>query len=255
MKRKNAFKITRIKLLLILLATALIAGVTTFYFMITTGNNNEIEEELKEKISIYINEISNNYFSLGRLPIFDNINEADKDWIYGHLEDKDNNGLTQTEIELHLKNLFGDKLEIDLDNDKKALEINNIQYNEDSKKYEILPYGSDMTIQYAVDSIDYINEEYVVKVIEYAETSDFNLEYSNGDSAAKLIMTWKDYDNTKSLMENGKVIMVIEPNEEKTREEINKEVLNKREYFLSYNIILEKDNKENIVLNRIELAK
>ncbi len=255
MKRKNAFKITRIKLLLILLATALIAGVTTFYFMITTGNNNEIEEGVKENVVIYVDEISNNYFSIGRLPIFDNINAANKDWIYGHIKDKDNNGLTQTEIELHLKSLFGDKLEIDLDNDYEALESNNIHFNSETNKYELLPYGSDMTIQYVIDSIDYINKEYVVKVIEYAETSDFNLEYSKGNVAAKLIMTWNDYDKEKSLMENGKVIMVIEPNEEKSRENINKEVLNKKEHFLSYNIILEKDNKENIILKRIELAK
>lgn len=255
MKRKNTFKITRIKLLLALLATALIAGATTFYFMITTENNNEVEEALKDKIIIYVNEISNNYFSLGRLPIFDNINDADKAWIYGHLEDKNNNGLTKADIESHLKNFFGENLEIDLGKDKEALEANNIHFNKETDKYEILPAGRDITIQYVIDSIKYINEEYIVNVIEYAETSDFNLEYSKSDAAAKLIMAWKDYDKEKSLMENGEVVFVIEPTENKSIEEINTEVLNKKDKFLSYNIILEKDDNECITLKRIEKAK
>lgn len=255
MKRKNTFKITRIKFLLLLLATALIAGVTTFYFMVTTGNNNEIDESLKEEIITYTNEISNNYFSLGRLPIINNINSIDKVWLYGHLEDKDNDGLTQVEIETHLKKLFGNNLKIDLDKDKDALEANNIHFNKETDKYEILPYGSDMEIQYVIDSIKYINEEYVVKVIEYAETSDLNFEYSKGDTSAKLISTWKDYDKEKTLMENSEVIIVIESNNEKTRAEINKEILDKKEQFLSYNIILEDDNKGDVILKRIEATK
>ncbi len=255
MKEKNTFKITIIKLSLALLATALIAGVTTFYFMATTGNNNEIDEALKDKITIYVNEISNNYFALSRLPIASNINDLDKDWIYAHLEDKNNNGLTEEEIKLYLKELFGEDLELNLENDKEALEANNIQYNEETEKYESLPYGKDMSVHYLIDSIQNVNDEYIVKVIEYAETSDFNLEYSKGDTAAKLIMTWKDYDKEKSLIENGEVVFIIETTDNKSIEEIEQEVINKKEKFLSYNIILERDDNENVILKRIEISK
>ena len=255
MGRKNTFKITKIKLLLALLAVALIAGTTTFYFMITTGDSTEIEESLKDEIIDYVNEISNDYFALGRLPIINNINEADKVWIYAHLIDENNDGLTEAEIKLQLKNLFGDNLEIDLEKDKDALEANMIHYNEETSKYEMLPYGADATLTYVIDSIDYINEEYVVKVIEYAKTSDFNLEYSKEDIPGDLIEAWKDYDREKSLMENGEVIFVIEASEEKTREEINADVLNNKDKFLSYNIILEKDNNNGVILKRIEKAK
>lgn len=138
-----------------------------------TKNKIETEITLEEntKIENYINEICNNYFALGRLPIFDDINQANKNWIYGHLKAKEDSYISEENIEKNLKNIFGNDLNIDLKNDNEALEYNNIYFNKETEQYEFFPYGTDMNICYAINTIEKDNEEYIVNVIEYAYTS------------------------------------------------------------------------------------
>ena len=184
---KGKTKTTIIGIIIIMIVLGIVAGLvfvkfkdqTAFSTMEKIGDNpasqgivEELSKEESTEIENYINEICNNYFSLGRLPQFNNINKADRNWIYGHLTFKDDSYLTKQEIENELKNLFGNNLNINLENDKEKLESNNIYYNIERGEYELLPYGSDMNIYYVINSIKKANQEYIVNVIEYVQTDN-----------------------------------------------------------------------------------
>ena len=132
------------------------------------NNNENIDEDERIAIEKYINRICNNTLN-ERLPECNNINDADKDWIYSHVKSVDDPYyVTKEQVEKQLRDLFGEKLNVDVENDIKNIDdlVLSKAY-EDEGKYALPIYGMDNTTYYTIDQIMKKNEQYVVKVIEF----------------------------------------------------------------------------------------
>ena len=73
-----------------------------------------------------------------------------------------------------------------------------------------------------------------------------------------LIYSYNDYDNAKSLLGNSEEIFHLEDSKiDKNRPSkvLNNEVLKRKEEFLAYNITLEKDNNEKLIVKEISNAE
>lgn len=69
-----------------------------------------------------------------------------------------------------------------------------------------------------------------------------------------IVYSYNDYDNTKSLLKNGKEIFHIESSkldENKPSNVLNEEVLSRKEEFLSYDIILIQNDNRDFIVKRI----
>lgn len=203
------------------------------------------QENTQKDIIEYINKICN---VLIEIPEFNEINKADKEWIYAHLEPKEDIYYSSKEqIEKDLKQLFGPKLIIDVEKDTNLEDSMLVpRYDEEKGKYEFIPFGFESYMQYAINSIDIKN--YVVNVIEYKMEPDMTLDPPG-----------KEYSVVATKGNISKEIFRIESNELEEEHNyknpsklVNSEVINKKEKFKSYNIKLEKTEDGLFYVKKVE---
>lgn len=225
------------------------------------SNDDTIElvtEDEKAEISEYLEKICTGTYNTNTLPEFDDINNADKYWVYSHLQERifSKSQLTKDEIENYLKKLYGTDLTVNLENDKSENEdllrmSANIYYNEEQDVYELWPYGWDLNTWYAIDNIEKINNQYNVKLIEYFQTVDLEEKYGNiGDFS--LIYTSDEIENKTNANEILKV-KTANMERDELKQEIDNEVLKIKEEFRSYNVTLGYDSNGKICAKKIKL--
>ena len=200
-----------------------------------------ISSEEKEKLEKYINEICYPNCPY-KIDEFNEINEASKEWIYAHVFST-TPYVTDEYIVNYLQRLFGNNLIIDVINDiASSDDVVMPIYDETMKKYVLPTYGMDNITEYAINSIELNNNEYVVNVIEYNVMADLY----ESDNIHELIIS--KYDET--IEKSWKWKEVFRINQDTSEEEIKSEVLKRKDEFQSYNIILEK-NDNNFIVKKI----
>lgn len=267
-KRKSTSIILSMLLLIII-----VGAVVGFVFVKTTnikdsklisennfsfGSNNEenvkgepITDDEKVAVTEYIDEICNQFFTY-TLPEFSGINNADRYWIYAHLkikEDKNGNQdeyFTKKEIEEYLENIFGDELKLDIEKD--ILELEPMLVSSEvfgiPNKYILLITGDLIAVEYIIDDIRKVNEEYIVKVIEYTNSRDIQRNMDEN----KAVYAYEENDN--QYMKDWKRIF---SSDGMTEQAVKDEVLSRKNEFRAFNIILKKDNTGYLRVNEIEI--
>lgn len=205
----------------------------------------EITDEERQKVEEYANEICNGGL-YHKMPEFEDINEAEKDWIYNHLP----NGtlLTKEDIEKELKNLFGTNLEINVEKDTENADGYYIpKYYPDTQKYEAWPYGADIKAEYAIDTITKNGNNFIIKVVEYSILRDF-------DRNADLDYAVFAYNKVgEDEWKNWEKVFELERSKDTEKEEIEQKVLEQKDKFLSYNFVIEENDIGSF--NAIEFKK
>ncbi len=191
----------------------------------------EITGEERQAIEEYIDKICNSIIYV-RLPEFDNINNADKNWIYFHVETReDNYYVTEDQIKAELSELFGPNLIIDVQNDTSGADGYFIpKYNEQEGRYEFWPIGDLEVYNYVIDTIIKEENTYVVNVVEYIESRDLE---RNTD----------EYTAISSYKKDNELEKIFEKNQE-TKNELDNKVLSLKDKFQNYEIVLEEIDNE-----------
>ena len=267
--KKNNFLIFIIVILVILLAVCLVIIYKNNYLgtkseVLSSGENITSEESLKENTAEVSNVAEENdvveeitdeerkeieeYIDIicncnVRLPEFTDIKNADKEWIYAHIDrDKYITYATEDEINENLQSILGDNLSINVKEDQKLLSDTNSfipRYEETAGKYFLPAFGLDRRVSYTINSVSKNNDSYIVNVVEYYLTRD--LEKNSDDYLA--VCTYND--------EQNKLIKVFEREENQEEQEVIEKVLNRKDEFQSYNIsLILRENK--LYVERIE---
>jgi hypothetical protein len=209
------------------------------------SSNNEITDDEKISVTDYINIICNNTMKITE---FANINEADKEWIYSHLL---TNGkeygdyLTEQQIKDDLSEIFGSDLIIDVEKDTESSDGKYIPiYNKENENYEFIPSGDEITVQYAIDSIEKENDKYIVNVVEYSIERD--LESSNPDEDYAVFAYNKMYDDE---WKNWTKVFEKDTDDNSV---IAEKVLSQKDKFQSYSFTLVKDENGNLSVKSFE---
>ena len=227
----------------------------------TVDESNEVEEitdEERKDVEKYVDKICNESLN-SKLPIFNNINEADKAWVYSHLKSEDEtNYLTEEQIKKQLNNMFGDILNINVENDIKSTDnaVMPIKIKDGKMygNYELPFFGMDNLTYYIIDNIEIIDNQYHVKVVEFNICKDW--DNSNDTKMIYLIST---YD--KTITENRKWKTVFEAtgaevyhNEDtnKPSTQILENVIKQKDKFQNYNIIIEKNDNFKYNVLKVE---
>ena len=192
------------------------------------------------------------------MPECNNINDADKDWIYSHVKSVDDPYyVTKEQVEKQLRDLFGEKLNIDVENDIKNIDdlVLSKAY-EDEGKYALPIYGMDNTTYYTIDQIMKKNEQYIVKTIEFNRSYDM----INDEEGKETIIS--TYDGSISNNFKWKKVFTIETNKiEKSDDKylpsitLSQEVLKQKEKFGSFEITIQKNEEGLFNLIKIEKDK
>lgn len=203
-----------------------------------TGYENKLSQEENSLVKEYINRICVKWV---KLPTFENINDADKKWIYSHIETReDGYYISETQIKNELKEVFGPDLIIDVQSDTSSSDGYFIpQYNAQKGKYEFLPIGGLITIYYTIDYIQKSDDNYIVNIIEYSIERDLE----NDADKDKAVFTYDESTNS------WKKIFEVEQD---SSDVIEKEVLNQKDKFQSYNITLKTSDDGSIYVEKIE---
>lgn len=232
------------------------------------NNNNEVSDNDKQKITQYIDILCNDGFSR-KISEFENINDADKYWIYGHLspqnEEYSNENVwifpysTKEELENELKDLFGPELVVNLEKDINENEdllsnSKNINYNKEHNVYEFSPYGIYVSNYYAINSIKKNNNEFIVNVVEYMETDNaVTGRYIDTGKYYHLVYSTLNGDNIDGTSpEIAKKEAIVSESKEDIRKWADSEVLKQKNQFKSFNIILMQNNDGKFYLKSIE---
>ena len=207
--------------------------------------NNEVTAEERLSIEKYIKTISSNEIKIEE---FDEINDADKSWVYSLLRcngkeyeiENSDTYLTEDQIKEDLSKIFGPTLNLNVKEDSKSADGYYIpKYDEEKNKYVFLPTDQDICAKYLIDSIQKEGDKYIVNLVEYAtwvnmdiEDSDLNLEVFTYDKNVK--NKWKKVFNTI--------------NDFKDPVRVREEVLNQKEKFNEYKAVLKKDDNNNLYI-------
>lgn len=220
----------------------------------TNDNNENIDEDERAEIEKYIYKICNNTLN-ERLSECNNINDVDKNWIYSHIKSVDNPYyVTKEQVEKQLQDLFGEKLNIDVENDIKNIDdlVLSKAY-EDEGKYALPIYGMDNTTYYTIDQVMKKNEQYIVKVIEFNRSYDM----INDEEGKETIIS--TYDENIDDGWKWREVFRIESNKlEKSDDKylpsptLSQEVLKRKNEFLSYTITIEKNSNGAFIVKSIE---
>lgn len=224
-------------------------------------NNNAIDEVMEltneERIAIenYINELCHTMFQ--RIPEIENINDADKEWIYAHLKlASDRFYATEEEIDSILKDFFGDELNISVKEDQKLISPQGfswIPFYDETGEYFLPRTSSENVIHYAINKITKTNENYVVNVIEFSR----NYDLLNDEECKETIICTYD----ASINNHFKWREVFRIETDKLQEAPNNfipsptlvdEVLKRKDEFLHYNITIKKED-EGFIVKKIEM--
>lgn len=215
--------------------------------IVKNEKNNEITAEERKNVEEYMNTIFN---KISKIEEFNNINDADKKWIYSHLLTNGKNyernlgciTITEQQIKEDLSQIFGPNLNIDVKEDTKFADGYYIpMYNKENNKYEFLPTGGEISVEYAIDSIEKEGDKYIVNVVEYSIQRDLKAENPDIEYA---IFTYE-----KNFNENWKNWKKVFSKESDSEDIIKDKVLQQKENFNEYKCILEKDNKNNFYIN------
>lgn len=275
--KKNNFLIFIIVILVILLAVCLVIIYKNNYLgkkneVLSSGENITSEESLKENTTEVSNVAEKNdvveeitdeerqevegYVSKvcdGNVKIyeFNNINEANKEWIYSHYhgeEDYNTSGVSEEELVSTLKEIFGTNLELNVKKDTENADGDYIpKYNSQTGKYEYSPYGDTIRTDYAIDTITKNNDKYNVKLVEYSVQRDLdkNADYDYA--------VFKYNETTNEFWKNWEKVFELERGKSGEKEEIRQKVLEQKDKFLSYNFVIEKNDIGSF--NAIEFKK
>ena len=269
--KKNNFLIFIIVILVILLAVCLVIIYKNNYLgtkteVLSSGENVTSEESLKEnttevsnvaeendvveeitdeerkKVEEYIDLICNSpKYSL--LVEFDDINKANKDWIYSHIDkNKYKTYITEEQIVKNLKKIFGDELNINIEEDQNLIPTNsasNIPKLVEKNKYFLTPMGDTINVMYAIDTIEKREKNYIVDVVEYGE--DIDNENILDEKYAIYSYKNNNWNKTFNLEENqsGKDFIIIE-----------NILKNKSDYNMYQIVILQENN--NLYVKKIQ---
>ena len=195
----------------------------------TLNTKTEISNLEKEAIEEYVNIILNREIAI-KIQEFDDINNADKVWIYSHIDAVDDSHyITKEQIKKQLINTFGNNLILDVDNDIKAMD--NIIFDKENDKYELLPYGMDNKVCYYINTVNKVDKEYIVNVIEYNKMSDL---YADDIEDKDIIISAYDENITKSF----KWKEIFRMDKDTSNLDIENEILKRKYEFQSYNITI-----------------
>ena len=103
-------------------------------------------------------------------------------------------------------------------------------YDESTGKYDFTPFGYDVEMLYTINNIKKENGNYIVNVIEYCKTRDMD---RNAD------FDYAIYSNKGTTDNIGNKIFEIT---NQTDEQIEKEVLERKNQFNNYDITITKNN-------------
>lgn len=204
---------------------------------------NTISDKEKSDLENYVLDICNRNLC-NRLPEFDNINDADKAWIYSHITRKDNvYAMTEREITEDLQNQFGSELTLNVKNDTASTDnIAMPTYNKEENDYTLPAFGMDNSVCYMLNSIKKSGNKYTVTVIEYNLRNDLTTNET----------VLGAYDD--SIRENWKWKEIHRGSSSETNEEmVKKIVLEKKTEFQSFKITLEKNSSENFIITQSKM--
>ena len=248
--KKNNFLIFIIVILVILLAVCLVIIYQNNYLgtkteVLSSGENVTSEESLKENATEVSNVAEENdvveeitdeerqaveeyidrIFKMSmKVKEFDDINEADKEWIYSRLTGE----FTEEKLIEELKKIFGTNLIINLEEDTK---------NADG--YYIADY--------AIDTITKKSNKFIVRLVEYSVQQDLE----RNPDLDHAVFRYNGISNES--WENWEKVFEIEIQRETEKEEIDNKILEQKDKFLSYNFVIEKNDIGSF--NAIEFKK
>ncbi|HIT70857.1 MAG TPA: hypothetical protein IAD08_02950 [Candidatus Scatovivens faecipullorum] len=275
--KKNNFLIFIIVILVILLAVCLVIIYQNNYLgtkteVLSSGENVTSEESLKENATEVSNVAEENdvveeitdeerqaveeYITKvcdGNVKIyeFNDINEANKEWIYSHYpseEDYDASAVSEEELESTLRKIFGTNLELNVKKDTENTDGYYIpKYNSQIGKYEYSPYGDTIRTDYIIDKITKNDNEYIVRLVEYSVQRDLerNADYDYA------VFRYNEISN--EFWKNWEKVFEIERGKTGEKEEIDNKILEQKDKFLSYNFVIEKNDIGSF--NAIEFKK
>ena len=174
---------------------------------------------------------------------FDDINKANKDWIYSHIDkNKYKTYITEEQIVNDLKKIFGDELNINIEEDQNLIPTNsasNIPKLVEKNKYFLTPMGDTINVMYAIDTIEKREKNYIVDVVEYGE--DIDNENILDEKYAIYSYKNNNWNKTFNLEENqsGKDFIIIE-----------NILKNKSDYNMYQIVILQENN--NLYVKKIQ---
>ena len=272
--KKNNFLIFIIVILVILLAVCLVIIYKNNYLgtkteVLSSGENITSEESLKEnttevsnvaeenavieeitdeerqKIEEYITKVCDGNVKIYE---FNDINEANKEWIYSHYpseEDYNASGVSEEELVSTLKEVFGTNLELNVKKDTENADGDYIpKYNSQTGKYEYSPYGDTIRTDYIIDTITKNDNGYIVRLVEYSVQRDLerNADYDYA------VFRYNEISN--EFWKNWKKVFELK---DETDEEIKQKVLEQKDKFVSYNFVIQKNDIGSF--NAIEFKK
>lgn len=192
----------------------------------------EFQGEEESEIRAYISNICNT--NLGnRLPEFNDINNAYKPWIYSHITHNDNTYfLTEDEIRQNLKEIFGDKLIIDVKKDTSEYDdISMPTYDKENDDYILPAFGLDNQIHYTINSIQKTDDTYTIQVIECNIMSDF-------DTNELIISAYSKNNSDKNKTE------IFRASKDENINTIENEIIKQKDKFTVFNITIKKNNNQ-----------
>ena len=209
----------------------------------TTLTDTSLQDNEKVAIENYVNLVCNTNLN-NRLPEFDNINKADKAWIYSHINrDNDKSYMTENEITEDLQGTFGNELVLDVLNDTKSDDnIAMPQFDSDKNSYELPAFGMDNSTCYEIHSISKSGDTYKVNIIEYNIRDDFDTEeavISTYDESINDYWKWKEIFRISGA----------------SNEEIVKQIFEKKDQFTSFEITLKKNTDGSFSIIKSEKIK
>ena len=212
--------------------------------VVSESENENVSEEDETAIKEYLGKILNTGVEIVE---FDDINEADKAWLYAPLNEcierpEYDYYVNEEEITRTLNQLYGDDLMYDARSDTDSIDSMFVpKYDEERDEYEFSAFGIEVFSQYLINSIEKVDDKYVVNVTEYT----INIFGGNEDDPGSAISVGK-LDVSGNLEE----IFTI-PSTEVTELSYNhpdpvveEEVSYSTEMFNSYDITLEKDEDD-----------
>lgn len=229
--------------------------------IVETSKDTALTDKEKTEIEEYINSICNWFH--GALPEFNNINEADKNWIYFCLQPRVNTTTysysSKEEIEEDLRSLFGDDLIFDVEKDiKQNPEAYWPYYNPEDGKYGFPHFGTYINAYYVINDIKKNNNIYTVNLVEYFETDDYYQVYSKDLGEYAIVHNYQTYNEE----DNHTGVFHIEYSKLDNSNEshfipdkvLNSEVLKRKDQFRNFDVTLKKDNNGKIRITESKLV-
>lgn len=220
----------------------------------TDNYNHKTAEDISAKdkqegqaVIDYINILCNRNVA-SRLPVFDNINKADKVWIYSHIDrDKYTFYISEKELEDNLRQLFGDSLVIDVKKDTSSEDdISMPKFDEAEEKYMLPAFEFDYSYNYTISDIQKNNDEYTATLVEYVTGTDY-------EKNETVIFRADEAGDFKEVFREKPVDS--EEDSKKQKKEIEKTVLNRKNEFKIFKAIVKKNSSSSFNVVKVYQIK